>query len=105
MCAPFDSILSSNTARPSVIPNAGTPYEEETRRNAFWIGKWRSVAFRGLRTLRPCVAYMLERHFSAINNFAMFLDDEDISQMLPVSRDSFEAGVRPLILLQSLMHD
>ena len=37
--------------------------------------------------------YMLERHFSAINNFAMFLDDEDVCQMLPIRKELFEAGV------------
>lgn len=36
----------------------------------------------------------MERHFAAINNFAMMLDDEDISQMLPVRGDQFEQGVR-----------
>ena len=38
-------------------------------------------------------AYMMERHFAAINNFAMFLDDEDVCQMLPVRADHFEQGV------------
>ena len=36
---------------------------------------------------------MMERHFAAINNFAMFLDDEDVCQMLPVRADHFEQGV------------
>lgn len=35
----------------------------------------------------------MERHFAAINNFAMFLDDEDVCQMLPVRGDYFEQGV------------
>lgn len=35
----------------------------------------------------------MERHFAAINNFAMFLDDEDVAQMLPVRGDLFEQGV------------
>lgn len=77
----------------SVIPPAPNVMEDETRRNTFWIGErspctsWRTVH------LTQHAAYMMERHFGALNNFAMMLDDEDISQMLPVHGDQFEQGV------------
>ncbi|KAI0830615.1 hypothetical protein BC628DRAFT_1312690 [Trametes gibbosa] len=74
-CPPFESISSSNMTRSSIIPAASNVIDDETRRNTFWI------------------AYIMERHFAAINNFAMMLDDEDISQMLPVRGDQFEQGV------------
>ncbi|KAI9060603.1 hypothetical protein FKP32DRAFT_1577873 [Trametes sanguinea] len=74
-CPPFDSISSSDIARSSVIPPATNVIEDETRRNTFWI------------------AYMMERHFAAVNNFAMMLDDEDIAQMLPVRGSEFEQGI------------
>ncbi|KAJ2986164.1 hypothetical protein NUW54_g9880 [Trametes sanguinea] len=74
-CPPFDSISSSDIARSSVIPPATNVIEDETRRNTFWI------------------AYMMERHFAAVNNFAMMLDDEDIAQMLPVRGSEFEHGI------------
>ncbi|KAI0375308.1 hypothetical protein BV20DRAFT_933614, partial [Pilatotrama ljubarskyi] len=73
-CPPFESISSSNMAGTSIIPPAFTVTEDETRRNTFWI------------------AYMMERHFAAINNFAMMVDDEDIAQMLPVRSEDFEHG-------------
>ncbi|KAI0660380.1 hypothetical protein C8Q70DRAFT_1052957 [Cubamyces menziesii] len=74
-CPPFGSISSSDMSASSVIPPAANVIEDETRRNTFWF------------------AYMMERHFAAINNFAMMLDDEDIAQMLPVRGDLFERGV------------
>ncbi|KAH9846804.1 hypothetical protein C2E23DRAFT_743274 [Lenzites betulinus] len=74
-CPPFESISSSNMTRSSIIPPAINVVDDEMRRNTFWI------------------AYIMERHFAAINNFAMMLDDEDISQMLPVRGDQFEQGV------------
>ncbi|TBU45207.1 hypothetical protein BD309DRAFT_860573 [Dichomitus squalens] len=75
VCPPFESISNSNMARSSIIPASSNPLEDETRRNTFWI------------------AYMMERHFGAINNFAMFLDDEDVCQMLPVRAEQFEQGI------------
>ncbi|KAI0652152.1 hypothetical protein C8Q79DRAFT_936455 [Trametes meyenii] len=74
-CPPFDSVSTSNVAHTSLIPPAGNALEDEMRRNTFWF------------------AYMMERHFAAINNFAMMLDDEDIAQMLPVRGDHFEQGM------------
>ncbi|KAI0778484.1 hypothetical protein BD413DRAFT_109535 [Trametes elegans] len=73
-CAPFESISSSSVARTSVIPPASDVVEDEARRSTFWM------------------AYMMERHFAAINNIAMMVDDEDISQMLPVRGEEFEQG-------------
>ncbi|CDO73516.1 hypothetical protein BN946_scf185013.g151 [Trametes cinnabarina] len=75
VCPPFDSISSSDMTRSSIIPPAVNVIEDETRRNTFW------------------VAYMMERHFAAVNNFAMMLDDEDIAQMLPVRGSDFENGL------------
>ncbi|KAI1793858.1 hypothetical protein LXA43DRAFT_998678 [Ganoderma leucocontextum] len=75
VCPPYESISSSNMARSSIIPPAIDVLEDEMRRNTFWI------------------AYLMERHFAAINNFAMFLDDEDVCQMLPVRGDHFEHGI------------
>ncbi|KAH9944126.1 uncharacterized protein BXZ73DRAFT_39528 [Epithele typhae] len=86
-CPPFDPLASSNMARASIIPPATTPYEDEMRRNAFW------------------VAYILERHFASINNFAMFLDDEDIAQLLPIKGESFEAGESVPTSLRQWSHD
>ncbi|KAI8980709.1 hypothetical protein BD414DRAFT_420621 [Trametes punicea] len=73
-CPPFDSISSSDMTKSAIIPPAANAIEDEVRRNTFW------------------VAYMMERHFAAINNFAMMLDDEDIAQMLPVRGVDFERG-------------
>ncbi len=46
--------------------------------------------------LTTIAAYMMERHFTSINSFATFLDDEDICQMLPVCAEQFDRGVRML---------
>ena len=79
-------------SRSSVIPPAANVLEDEMRRNTFWIGRF----FRRLRTMlgvERLTAYMTEPHFLAIHNFATFLDDQDIAQMLPVREDQFEQGV------------
>lgn len=74
MCPPFHSI--SNSERPaSILPPARTVIEDETRRNAFWL------------------AYATERHHGCGNGWALSLDDQDISQLLPVRGDQFEHGV------------
>ncbi|KIY47059.1 hypothetical protein FISHEDRAFT_30407, partial [Fistulina hepatica ATCC 64428] len=73
MCPPFQSI--SNSARPaSIVPPAKTPIEDEMRRNAFWL------------------AYCIERQQAACTGWAQTLDDEDISQLLPVRGDQFNNG-------------
>ncbi|KAF8216122.1 hypothetical protein K438DRAFT_1800101 [Mycena galopus ATCC 62051] len=73
VCPPFHSITHS--VRPaSIILPARTVLEDETRRNVFWL------------------AYCAERLHGCANGWAMSLDDEDISQLLPVRGDHFENG-------------
>ena len=76
MCPPFHSISKSLRA-PSIIPPAKTVIEDETRRNTFWL------------------TYATERLYSAGNGWAMSMDDQDISQLLPVRGDQFQFGVSP----------
>ncbi|KAG6847422.1 hypothetical protein H0H93_008217 [Arthromyces matolae] len=65
MCPPFHSI--SNSERPaSILAPARNVIEDETRRNAFWL------------------AYAIERQHGCANGWANNLDDQDISQLLPV---------------------
>lgn len=73
MCPPFHSIAKSE--RPaSIIPPARTVIEDETRRNVFWL------------------AYATERESGCGNGWALSIDDQDISQLLPVRGDQFEQG-------------
>ncbi|KAG2023383.1 hypothetical protein CC2G_001044 [Coprinopsis cinerea AmutBmut pab1-1] len=73
MCPPFHSITKSERP-PSILTPARTVIEDETRRNAFWL------------------AYATERQHGAGNGWALSLDDQDISQLLPVRGDLFEQG-------------
>jgi hypothetical protein len=74
MCPPFHSI--AKTDRPlSIIAPARTVIEDEMRRNAFWL------------------SYAIERQHGMGNGWALCLDDQDISQLLPVRGDQFEQGV------------
>ena len=75
MCPPFHSISKSLRA-PSIIAPAQTIIEDEMRRNTFWL------------------TYATERLYSSGNGWAMCLDDQDISQLLPVKYDQFAQGVR-----------
>ncbi|KAF9452679.1 hypothetical protein P691DRAFT_179047 [Macrolepiota fuliginosa MF-IS2] len=79
MCPPFHSITKSERP-PSILPPARTVVEDETRRNAFWL------------------IYATERQHGMGNGWALCLDDQDISQLLPVRGDQFEQGtlVTPL---------
>ncbi|CAK5280565.1 unnamed protein product [Mycena citricolor] len=71
---PIHSITHS--VRPaSIIVPASTVVEDETRRNVFWL------------------AYCTERLHGAGNGWALSMDDQDISQLLPVRGDHFEKGV------------
>ncbi|KAF8168005.1 hypothetical protein B0H34DRAFT_683893 [Crassisporium funariophilum] len=73
MCPPFHSITKSERP-PSILPPARTVIEDETRRNAFWL------------------AYATERQHGCGNGWALSLDDQDVSQLLPVRGDQFEHG-------------
>ncbi|KAH8835150.1 hypothetical protein DL96DRAFT_1573039 [Flagelloscypha sp. PMI_526] len=74
VCPPFHSI--TKTWRPSTtLPAARTVIEDEVRRSSFWL------------------AYATEREHGSGNGWAMCLDDEDISQLMPTRTDQFEGGV------------
>ncbi|EMD42002.1 hypothetical protein CERSUDRAFT_110542 [Gelatoporia subvermispora B] len=74
VCPPFNSIAEH--LRPaSILPPARTVIEDELRRNAFWL------------------AYAMERTHGSGNGWAIFLDDEDVSQLLPLRQDQFDAGI------------
>ncbi|KAF8807498.1 hypothetical protein BYT27DRAFT_7189569 [Phlegmacium glaucopus] len=74
ICPPFHSI--AKTVRPpSILLPARTVIEDETRRNSFWL------------------AYATERQHGCGNGWALFLDDQDVSQLLPVRGDQFEQGI------------
>jgi hypothetical protein len=74
MCPPFHSITKS--VRPaSILPPARNVIEDETRRNVFWL------------------AYAMERQHGFGNGWALSLDDQDVSQLLPIRGDQFEQGV------------
>ncbi|KAA1467928.1 hypothetical protein DENSPDRAFT_833103 [Dentipellis sp. KUC8613] len=72
-CAPFQSIAESLRA-PSILPPAEDIVEEETRRNTFWL------------------AYVMERQHGCSNGWALSLDDQDVTQLLPVKGDLFDFG-------------
>lgn len=79
ICPPFHSI--AKTVRPpSILLPARTIVEDETRRNSFWL------------------AYATERQHGCGNGWALFLDDQDVSQLLPVKSDQFEQGASGLYL-------
>ncbi|OCH96219.1 hypothetical protein OBBRIDRAFT_787678 [Obba rivulosa] len=74
VCPPFNSIAEH--LRPaSILPPARTVIEDELRRNAFWL------------------TYAMERTHGSGNGWAIFLDDEDVSQLLPLRQDQFESGI------------
>lgn len=83
VCPPFQSI--TNSTRPaSILPPARTVIEDETRRNAFWL------------------AYAMERQHGCSNGWALSLDDQDVSQLMPVREEYFLQGVCPPSKLWSL---
>lgn len=81
-CPPYYSISKTLRAL-SIIPDSRSVIEDETRRNTFWL------------------AYATERLYSSGNGWAMSLDDQDVTQLLPVRRDQFEKGVRICIIHKS----
>lgn len=62
-----------------------TVVEDETRRNSFWL------------------AYVTERQYGCGNGWALFLDDQDVSQLLPVQGDQFERGASVFYLMSVLL--
>ncbi|SRR5260221_710220 len=71
---PFSPI--SDTIRPlSLIPPPASDIEGEVRRNTFWL------------------LYAMERMGGCSNGWALSLDDQDISQLLPIKGVDFEMGV------------
>ena len=80
MCPPFHSITKSERPQ-SILPPARTVIEDETRRNAFWL------------------AYATERQHGCGNGWALSVDDQDVSQLLPVRGDQFDQGVCFLCIL------
>lgn len=69
------SPLSDSIRTPSLIPPPENVVEEEVRRNTFWL------------------LYAMERMGGCSNGWALSLDDQDVSQLLPTSGFNFEVGV------------
>ncbi|KIJ45623.1 hypothetical protein M422DRAFT_29742, partial [Sphaerobolus stellatus SS14] len=74
VCEPQTPLVRSWKAYRPFIPPAQTPREEEIRRNTFWL------------------AYAGNRFQAAGNEFAMTLDDEDITQVLPCTYSDIIVG-------------
>ena len=80
--APFFPIADAlRTA--SLLPPPGGVIEGEVRRNTFWL------------------LYAMERMGGCSNGWALSLDDQDISQLLPIKGVNFETGVSTILLLPS----
>lgn len=75
ICDPQVPLTRTRRTRPGIIPPSRTPVEEETRRNTFWL------------------AYAMDRFHASGNEFAMTLDDEDITQVMPCLMQEFTNGV------------
>ena len=76
---------------PSLLPPAQTILEEELRRNAFWLGA--HTVLGALYRADVSSAYALERTMGAGHGWALMLDDEDVTQLLPMRGEDFEAMV------------
>jgi len=77
--SPF-SPLSDSIRTPCLIPPPESVVEEEVRRNTFWL------------------LYAMERMSGCSNGWALSLDDQDVSQLLPMSGFNFELGVCMMLL-------
>jgi hypothetical protein len=77
--SPF-SPLSDAIRTPSLIPPPESVVEEEVRRNTFWL------------------LYAMERMGGCSNGWALSLDDQDVSQLLPMCGFYFELGVCMMLL-------
>jgi hypothetical protein len=73
--------ISDGLRTPSLLPAPGSVIEGEVRRNTFWL------------------LYAMERMIGCSNGWALSLDDQDISQLLPVKGANFEMGVSTILLL------
>lgn len=78
--APFFPI-SDALRTPSLLPTPRSVVEGEVRRNTFWL------------------LYAMERMGGCSNGWALSLDDQDISQLLPMKGVNFENGVSMNLLL------
>ena len=73
--------ISDALRPPSLIPPPTSVIEGEIRRNTFWL------------------LYAMERMGGCSNGWALSLDDQDISQLLPVKGVNFEMGVSTIFSL------
>ncbi|KAF8480648.1 fungal-specific transcription factor domain-containing protein [Gautieria morchelliformis] len=74
ICEPQVPLIRSWKSPSTIIPPSRTPIEEETRRNTFWL------------------AYAMDRAHASGTDFAMTLDDEDITQVMPCLSQDFARG-------------
>ena len=77
--------ISDALRPPSLIPPPASIIEGEVRRNTFWL------------------LYAMERMGGCSNGWALSLDDQDISQLLPMKGINFEMGVSTMFLLTVCM--
>jgi len=77
--------ISDALRPPSLIPPPASVIEGEVRRNTFWL------------------LYAMERMGGCSNGWASSLDDQDISQLLPMKGVNFEMGVSTIFLLTVCM--
>ncbi|CCL99564.1 uncharacterized protein FIBRA_01582 [Fibroporia radiculosa] len=81
VCPPFHSI--AETVRPTSLLAPATDVIED----------------------EASVAYAIERTHGVGNNWAMTLDDQDVSQLLPLRRDQFEQGILVVPQERQWSHD
>ena len=74
------SPLSDSIRTPSLIPPPESTVEDEVRRNTFWL------------------LYAMERMGGCSNGWALSLDDQDVSQLLPLKGLDFDMGVCMMLL-------
>jgi hypothetical protein len=74
------SPLSDSIRTPSLIPPPESIVEDEVRRNTFWL------------------LYAMERMGGCSNGWALSLDDQDVSQLLPLKGSDFEMEVCMMLL-------
>lgn len=95
-CNPYHSI--SDTLRvPSLLPPAEDVIEDEVRRNTFWLAYAVRPHNRSLIFVPSALIELfdqMERQQGCSNGWALSLDDQDITQMMPAKGDQFDLGVR-----------